>query len=447
MTDTSADEDFLRTFFQNISDQPLEPDDPRYVPIYAGPTASKADPVQRLARGMQWRWFESVQLFSGFRGTGKSTELRRLRRLLESHGYKVVLCDMKRYLNLSTPIDISDFLISIAGALSDALAQDSDLAGEDVAKRGYWQRAVDLMTRTKVELEPLQLSASAGAASASLKIGLHQDPSFREQLQARMKGHLGALVDDVRAFMIDCVKAVQRKHGEDTKLVVLFDSIEQIRGSSVNDAQVFESVQTLFEGHSDKLRFQGMHVIYTVPPWLKIRAPGVINLYDNFFLLPCIKIRERDGTVCDAGVEVLGKIVAARGDSTRLFAERADFDHVLAETGGYLRDLFRALQGLMMNAADQASLPVDREAIDFELSELRNHYVPISLQDARWLAKVAHSHEAELPEHDEIPNLSRYFDTHLLLCYRNGDEWYDLHPLIRDTVERLASREPDEDRS
>lgn len=443
MVVNQTDEDFLRTFYQALADQPLEPDHRWYVPIYTGPASSTADPVQRLARGMQWTPLESAQLFSGFRGTGKSTELRRLRRMLEGQGFKVVLCDMKHYFNLTTPIDISDFLISAAGALSDALADDPDLSGEDISRRGYWQRAVDFLQRTEVNVGNLQVDTRMEVASESLKVGLRQDPTFRQILQERMKGHLGKLTDDVRAFMADCVKAVRRKHGQDTNLVVLFDSIEQIRGSSVNDAEVFSSVETLFVGHPDKLRFQGMHVVYTVPPWLKIRSPGVTKLYDGGYLLPCVKVRQRDGEAFEAGLEVLRTIVRQRGDWTRLFADRGDLDHVLMETGGYLRDLFRALQGMLMGAADRQALRLGREAIDLELSELRNDYLPISLADARWLSQVARTHEAELPAHEELPELSRYFDTHLLLCYRNGDEWYDLHPLIRETVDRLATRSQD----
>jgi hypothetical protein len=435
---STADEDFLRGFYRNLSDGPLEPDHPWYVPIYASATA---DPVQRLALEIEWNEFESTQLFSGFRGTGKSTELRRLRQVLTGKGYRVVLCDMAHYLNLSTPIDLSDFLISLAGAVGDALAADPDLLGENMADRNYWRRAVDFLTRTKVGFNGLPLGGAVGDASASLRLGLKEDPSFREQLQTHMRGHLGALADDVRGFMADCVTAIRRKHGEDTKVVILFDSIEQIRGSSVNDAEVFASVESLFVGHPDKLRFQNTHVIYTVPPWLKIRSPGVSKLYDGGYTLPCVKLRHRDGTADEDGIEILGRIVEQRGDWTRVIAVREDFVHVLTSTGGYLRDLFRALKGMLMHVAEHQGRILDRAAVEFELAELRNGYLPVSIEDAQWLAQVARSHEAELPKHGSIPHLSRYFDTHLLLCYRNGEEWYDLHPLIQPVVYRLAARE------
>jgi len=72
------------------------------------------DPVKLLARAIEWTPGETVQLFSGFRGTGKSTELRRLRKHLKDEGYLVVLCDMQDYLNLSMPVDITDFLMAVA---------------------------------------------------------------------------------------------------------------------------------------------------------------------------------------------------------------------------------------------------------------------------------------------------------------------------------------------
>ena len=43
----------------------------------------------------------------------------------------------------------------------------------------------------------------------------------------------------------------------------------------------------------------------------------------------------------------------------------------------------------------------------------------------------------------KVPTLSeemlgRMFDTHLVLCYLDKAEWYDVHPLLRDEVARQA---------
>src|SRR5688500_6447093 len=110
---------FLRNFFRAVTDQPIEfkGDANRYVPLYDTPELAPHDPVKRLARPIEFALGQSVQLFSGFRGSGKSTELHRLRKhLSESGDYKVVLCDIEDYINLSQSVDIVDFLLAVAGA-------------------------------------------------------------------------------------------------------------------------------------------------------------------------------------------------------------------------------------------------------------------------------------------------------------------------------------------
>jgi hypothetical protein len=175
---------------------------------------------------------------------------------------------MADYLNLTTPVDISDFLLSAAGAFSDAL-EDESLLGKDMMKEGYWTRFLNFVTKTNVELPELPELPGVG-----LKASLKADPSFRQEFQARMKGHLSALSDDVNKFMEQCFHALRKRHGNDVRVVVLFDSIERIRGTSQNAEEVAASVENLFEGHFDKLGLPYMHVVYTVPPWLKIKAPG-----------------------------------------------------------------------------------------------------------------------------------------------------------------------------
>jgi hypothetical protein len=87
------------------------------------------------------------------------------------------------------------------------------------------------------------------------------------------------------------------------------------------------------------------------------------------------------------------------------------------------------------------ALPLSTERIDFAIDEIRNDYLPIATQDALWLDRVRLSRDAALPAGDKLPDLSRFFETHLVLCYRNGKEWYATHPLIEEEVGRQAAAE------
>ena len=80
------------------------------------------------------------------------------------------------------------------------------------------------------------------------------------------------------------------------------------------------------------------------------------------------------------------------------------------------------------------SLPVADEVVDRALATARNEFLPIADEDAQWLARITAEHDVALPGVSRLPELARFLDTHLVLCYRNGQEWYDVHPLIRQTV-------------
>ena len=105
---------FRKNLFQNLHEKPLEPGDFRYVPLYE--SLSDGDPVARLAETISFSPSESRQFFSGFRGSGKSTQLFRLKQKLEADGYLVYYADALEYFNSALPIEIGQVLILLAGA-------------------------------------------------------------------------------------------------------------------------------------------------------------------------------------------------------------------------------------------------------------------------------------------------------------------------------------------
>ena len=133
------------------------------------------------------------------------------------------------------------------------------------------------------------------------------------------------------------------------------------------------------------------------------------------------------------------RVIVQRGDWRRLLGDdnRAILDRLMDNSGGHLRDLLHLLRQVLLRAKE---LPVPERTVDAAISQMRSAFLPIPNKDALWLAGIADSHQVVLEDLVDLPALARFFDTHLVLCYRNGEEWYDVHPLVRTHVRTLAER-------
>ncbi len=420
---SEPDDTFLTNFLDNLRNVALAPDDPRCVNVFGRPDATDAtdNPVELLARSIHLsNRRASVQLFSGFLGTGKSTQLLWLKDKLERLGCFVVHLDIEDYLNTSTPIDISDFLITLAGALGDHL-QTRGIRVSD----SFWSKIGQFLS---------ELSISSATLDAKyLKVTLKRDPSFRTLVQRQMAGHLTQLVEQTTAYFNECVQAIHNQHGPDCKIVMLVDSIEHIRGTFSNAADVQKSIEHLFAVQHEKLHLPDIHVVYTIHPYLRIRLPSLSTNFDsNIYTLPMIKVHERDGKRYEPGIRLIREIVAARGDWARLLGtDYTQLDRIIELSGGYLRDLFGLLRDVLLRAI---RLPASTAVLDKAIAQRRNEYLPIADDDAAWLAKIAQDHTPNLRSDAQLKRFSELIEQGRVFCYQNGEEWFDVHPLIRDHV-------------
>jgi hypothetical protein len=79
-------------------------------------------------------------------------------------------------------------------------------------------------------------------------------------------------------------------------------------------------------------------------------------------------------------------------------------------------------------------LPADPAVVKNAIDQMRNEFLPIADRDGVRLARIAATHKISLAQPEQLPDLARLLDTHLVLSYRNGHEWSDVHPLIREVV-------------
>ncbi|MDI7267367.1 MAG: AAA family ATPase [Myxococcota bacterium] len=437
----------LTAFYNELSDRPLEPDDPLYEPLDKGTGDSTAvgglrgqDCVGALLSTIVMSQSETCQLFSGFRGSGKSTELRRLRDGLRKKGYLVLLCDAVPYMNLSSPLDITDLLVVLAGALGDLVREET---GEEVIRQSYWRRFLEFARRTKISVDEMEVGVGVGDdAETRLKASFKSDPTFKQRVQERLAGHLGSLVKDANLFVAECAAALRAGHPDAEGFVFLVDSLEQLRGTTANAEAVYKSVDEVFGGHAEKLRMPGFHVVYSVPPYLKVMNPGVAALYSGpVRLLPMTKLwgRDPERPPVEAGIAALTRLVQHRGELRKIVPNADDVRKVVQLSGGYIRDLVRIFQEAARLAMQADRLPVDGAMIDAAVAAIRRDYQPILKDDADWLARVANTRDCCIGDVANVRRIAKLFDSHVVLSYQNDDEWYDVHPLIRDHVLGVAA--------
>ena len=457
---TSEERLLLKDIYQRLDEnKPLKPEDPNYVELYQPVYEHSGcdDPVDVMQTRIDFSDVQSVQLFSGFRGAGKTTELFRLKQRLEDTGHVVLYADALEYVSQSDEVDISNLLIVLAGAFSDALKEQAHI---DIADESYWQRFTNYLTRTTIEVteatvkmeaeNPLQEIAGKLKAGIDLKANIKNNPSFREQLAKGMMNRLAELKNQVDKFIEDGVKAIQKQHNDPTKRVVfIFDSLEQVRGTRYNEQDVIRSVGELFAHYYPKMfSLPYVHTIYTVPPWLQFSNPNITKIV----LIPCVRQWENDAPRSEfkGGCDALHSLVQRRfgaGGFKRIFGEHPEPQHnpqarrIIDVCGGHFRDLLYMLRETLLRAK---SLPVSIEVIETAIAEMRNHFRPIAVEDAHWLLKIGQQRDAALPsaKPEDVQRLTRFLDTHFVLYFRNGEGWYDIHPLVRDEVEEIVRQNP-----
>jgi len=98
-----------------------------------------------------------------------------------------------------------------------------------------------------------------------------------------------------------------------------------------------------------------------------------------------------------------------------------------------MQDLLRRLRQRSLATATDLLVTETVEAATRDM-------LPIADEDALWLWRIHGDHEFPLPSIVQLPRLSRFLDTHVVLCFRNGKEWYDVHPLILGDVRKQVAR-------
>jgi DNA polymerase III delta prime subunit len=435
----------LRRFIKHCDpNEPLAANDPLYVEFDAGVPvrgSGHASCIEAMYRSIELSdpTAETCQLFTGFPGTGKTTELLRLADKLkraEDVRTQVVFVDFQDYVDLFAPISITDILRVLAFSLDRAALVAE---GKDPDQTpGYLQRFWRFLN-SEVELKQLKFEAYGPLLMAELK----NNPTFHKKAEEALKLRFQQFADDARAAMTESVIRLRAATGAE-RIIVIADSIEKLTPVSEEDRGSMESsVEQVFLHYAHFLHLP-CHAIYTFPLWLRFKTAGLGGSYDSDpFILPMVKIRDQStGERFEHGISKLVELIDRRLELTAIFGEDAQETLVplVEASGGYPRDLLRMVRELLRRTR---LFPVTAADVQEVIDALAEQYgMIIRSTDLDLLAQVSASHALPPGDAAQLASFGRLLERWLVLAYRNGREWYDLHPLVRRSPivsERLKS--------
>ncbi|NEQ96074.1 MAG: ATP-binding protein [Cyanothece sp. SIO2G6] len=421
--------------------RPLEPDSPFYVDCHA--VRGQENIIKEVGRSIVLANEPIYQLYTGHRGVGKSTELRRLRRYLEQNDRKVIYFEATDDID-EIDVQYTDILLSCTRHLLEDLWHYADPKPLVNWLRSGWEYSTDLAS-AKIDFSGLR-QAEQISMFTKLTALLRQAPSIRQKIRDQLDLQMESLIKTLNYFIVEA----QQSSGKE--LVLIIDNLDRIGLVSYGNDKT--NHDRIFLDHSMELGQLACNVIYTVPISLVYsnRASQLRAIYGNCSVLPMVMVRSPNGTIHQPGLDKMKQLVQQRvGQFTdkalvpEVFESNAVLESLCLASGGHMRELMQLVQ-TALNWTEQ--LPIQRQAMLRAVAKGRDDYRN-AVDEVDWERLAAVAQTKRIPNEDDYRGL---LFNRCVLEYRMMEEteddfravlWHDVHPLIQKlepfqrAVERL----------
>jgi hypothetical protein len=379
----------------------------------------------RLSREIARRAGQAaVHLLTGLQGTGKTTELYRVKNLLEAgvdgRNFFVSMLAAEKSLELA---DVKAELLSYQ--IISQLVTDLQNAGFHVSGP-----VLTFFKDLRSEFRKLRIDAielGSGIVKFTLRV---QDVTGdrREEYQRLLQGNLPKIHDMANDHLLVEARSWLARCKNIDDILIVVDELDRMPRSADRER--------LFIDGASWLRALGCHMLYTVPLdlYYSRQHTRLLDIYGTDpMILPVMPVHDREGREHPKALQALGEIVLRRGraaglDIGDIFEEEELLRKLLMVSGGHVRTLLRMIRSIL-NRCDNLPIPRIRadESIHREAADMKR-----ALSDEDWqiLTKVHRTKEpVNGPESDQWNELIR--GQYVLAYYEDGSGyWYDWNPLL-----------------
>ena len=405
--------DFDRAWLNFELDLPLENGaDGSPNPFYI---TRPGDPIAELGDALLSPFYKPPKyFFSGHRGCGKSTELLHLMtNPAIREKYWPINFSIRDEADI-IDLDFRDVLLAIGGRLfRDYRKRGGELPARLLKELDGWRGKVEEEITTVTSGRVTGFEASAGIeaffANASLKMKL--EPTTRTIIRQVIDRDVTGLIDVINSI----AAAVKIKEGRIP--LILIDDL---------DKPSLEEAKSIFQERREIMMQPNCAIVYTVSSAL-FYSKDFDAIRDQALFLPNVKLHTHNlpDEQTPAGYETMRRFVNLRMD-IRLIDEQA-LDDAITYSGGVFREMARIMRTAIGRARRRKARMIDSTDVEWAATEIRNEYRRIlDKEDLEILRNIYEQNRLEY--NDRIRPLLQLL---ALLEYRNGENWCDVHPVLR----------------
>ncbi|OGO25926.1 MAG: hypothetical protein A2W33_00725 [Chloroflexi bacterium RBG_16_52_11] len=405
--------DFDRAWLNFELDLPLKPGtNGKPNPFYID---RPGNPIAELTDALLAPFYRPPKFFfSGHRGCGKSTEL------LHLLGNPQI---QKKYwpINFSIreeadiiDIDFRDVLLAIGGRLfREYRKRGGQLPDQLLKELNNWKGKVEKEISTILEgrVSSVEMGASIDAFFANAGLKMKLEPATRVELRQVVETDITGLI----AIINHIATAIYSR--ERLIPLILIDDM---------DKPDLDRARAIFHDRREIMMQPNCAIVYTVSSAL-FYSKEFDSIRDQALFLPNINLHPpMDPNNHHAeGYQTLRRFAHLRMDA-RLIEDRA-LDEAVTYSGGVFREMARIMRTAIGRARRRKAAKLDCEDVEWAATEIRNEYRRIlDKEDLKLLKKVSENNHLEY--NDRLTPLLQLL---ALLEYRNGENWCDVHPVLR----------------
>ena len=377
------------------------------------------------------------RLFSGFTGSGKTTELIQLYVKMQKD-FNVIIFSAWNRLSLNE-ITIKSLLFEILEDVLNYMSENNLVDESNQLLGNIIENIMEWCSDTRIiKTEEKDKDRSIGTGIDFLK-GLF----FKAKTETRFAEidvieSIRKEARKIKDLIFECNKIfdyLEEKTGKETLIII--DDLEKMQ---------FTAARDFYARDSAFIRDFRCKMVMTIPVELVYHPDFAIlqSVFGEAEVLPMIKVKNENGKPYNPGIDCLTEILGRRVELS-LFESQC-YQDAVKYSGGAIRELFRIVQraALFEKSDDKITIPSMQKSIDYHKnifsSRVQEHGGDSTIKFEDYLEVLFDIYDGNKTAPRKTPALLDLLRTLAVMKFNGGEGFYDTHPLLDNFIKAYKEK-------